>query len=186
MAIESAARPRLFLIVPLLLSASFATGCKSRGPDLAAYTEEEAASPPRPAAGIQVADPRAASQLVSGWWDVEDHAWRWTARKFAVVLRAPIGAARGGATLRFRFTLPDVVFNHFKSATLSASIKGTPLAPETYRRPGVAIYTREIAADLLSAPSVRIEFALDNAFVPGNGDPRELGVIAHDLGLESQ
>jgi hypothetical protein len=79
-----------------------------------------------------------------------------------------------------------VVFSHFKSVTLSASIEGTPLAPETYRRPGVAIYTREIAADLLSAPSVRIEFRLDNAFSPGNGDPRELGLIAHDLGLESQ
>jgi hypothetical protein len=185
-AIESAALPRLILIVPLLLSASFATGCKSREPDLAAYTEEEAASPPRPAAGIQVADPRAAPQLVSGWWDVEDHAWRWTARKFAVVLRAPIGAARRGATLRFSFTLPDVVFNRFKSVTLLASVEGTPLAPETYRRPGAALYTREIPAHFLSGPAVRIDFGLDNAFSPGNGDPRELGVIAHRLGLESQ
>jgi hypothetical protein len=185
-AIESAALPRLILIVPLLLSASFATGCKSREPDLAAYTEEEAASPPRAAAGIQVADPRAAPQLVSGWWDVEDHAWRWTARKFAAVLRTPIGAARHGATLRFRFTLPDVVFSHFKSVTLSASVKGRPLAPETYRRPGAATYAREIPADLFSEPSVRIDFGLDNAFSPGNGDPRELGLIAHRLGLESQ
>ena len=185
MAIESAALPRLILIVPLLLLASFSTGCKSREPDLAAYTEEEAA-PPRAAAGIQVADPQAAPQLVSGWWDVEDHAWRWTARKFAVVLRAPIGAARGGATLRFRFTLPDVVFSHFKSVTLSASVAGTPLAPETYRRPGPAIYTREIPAGLLSTPGVRIDFQLDNAFSPGNGDPRELGLIAHGLRLESK
>ena len=186
MAIESAALPSLILIVPLLLSASFATGCKSREPDLAAYTEEEAASPPRPAAGIQVADPRAVPQLVSGWWDVEDHAWRWTARKFAVVLRAPIGASRRGATLRFSFTLPDVVFSHFKSVTLTSSVEGKPLAPETYRRPGAALYTREIPAHLLSAPAVRIDFGLDNAFSPGNGDPRVLGVVAHRLGLESQ
>ena len=123
---------------------------------------------------------------MDGWWDVEDHAWRWTARKFAVVLRAPIGAARRGATLRFNFTLPDVVFSHFKSLTLSASVEGTPLAPETYRRPGSAVYTREISAAILSAPSIRIDFGLDNAFSPGNGDPRQLGVIAHSLGLESQ
>jgi len=184
-AIEKTAHPHLILIVSLLLSASFATGCKSQEPNLAGYTEEETA-PPRAAAGIQVADPRAASQLVSGWWDVEDHAWRWTARKFAVVLRAPIGAARRGATLRFSFTLPDVVFSHFKSVTLSASVQGKPLAPETYRRPGAALYTREIPAGLLSAPEVRIDFGLDDAFSPGNGDPRELGVIAHRLGLESQ
>ena len=185
MAIERAALQRLILTIPLLLAASFATGCKSGEPDLTGRTEEEVASP-RPAAGIQVADPRAAPQLVAGWWDVEDHAWRWTARKFAVVLRAPIGAARRGATLRFNFTLPDVVFSHFKSLTLSASVEGTPLAPETYRRPGSAVYTREISAAILSAPSIRIDFGLDNAFSPGNGDPRQLGVIAHSLGLESQ
>ena len=185
MAIERAALPRLILLVPLLLSASFATGCKSRELDLQAYTEEEAA-PPRAAAGIQVADPRAAPQLVSGWWDVEDHAWRWTTRKFAVALRAPIGAARRGAILRFRFTLPDVFLAHFKSVTLSASVQGKPLAPETYRRPGAAVYTREIPADLLSAPSIRIDFGVDNTFSPGKGDSRELGLIAHSLGLESK
>ncbi len=184
MAIESAALRRRILIVPLLLSATFATACKSRR-DLTGYTEEET-SAPRPAAGVQVADPRAAPQLVSGWWDVEDHAWRWTARKFAVVLRTPIGAARHGATLQFRFTLPDVVFSHFNQLTLSASIQGEPLAPETYRRPGAVLYTREIPADLLSTPSVRIDFGLDNSFSPGNGDSRELGLIAHSLGIESK
>ena len=123
MAIERAALQHLILIVPLLFSASFAAGCKNGEPDLTGRTEEEAASP-RAAAGIQVADPRAAPQLISGWWDAEDHAWRWTARKFAVVLRAPIGAARRGATLRFSFTLPDAALNRFKSVTLSASVEG--------------------------------------------------------------
>jgi hypothetical protein len=184
-AIERAALRRLILIVPLLLSASFATGCKSGEPDFTGYTEEEAPSP-RAAAGIQVADPRAAPQLVSGWWDVEDHAWRWTARKFAVVLRAPIGAARRGVTLRFRFTLPDVVFSHFKAVTLSASVEGTALAPETYREPGPRVYARDVPSNLLSAHSVRIDFALDKAFSPGKGDSRELGLIADRLGLESK
>jgi hypothetical protein len=184
-AIEGAARPRLILIVPILLSASLATGCKCHAPDLSAYTEEEAPSP-QAAAGVQVADPRAASQLVSGWWEVENHAWRWTARKFAVVLRAPVGAARRGATLRFRFTLPDVVFAHFKTVTLSPSVEGTALAPETYRQPGAKVYVRDVPPNLLSAYSVRIDFELDNAFLPGHGDPRDLGLIADRLGLESK
>jgi len=184
-AIERAALQHLILIVPLLFSASFAAGCKNGEPDLTGRTEEEAASP-RAAAGIQVADPRSAPQLVSGWWDVEDHAWRWTARKFAVVLRAPIGAARRGATLRFSFTLPDAALNRFKSVTLSASVEGTPLASETYREPGPKVYARDVPSNLLSAYSVRIDFKLDRAFSPGNGDPRELGLIARRLGLESQ
>jgi len=183
-AIERAALPRLILIVPLLLSATFATACKSQR-DLTGYTEEET-SAPRPAAAIQVADPRAAPQLVSGWWDVEDHAWRWTTRKFAVVLRTPIGAARRGATLRFRFTLPDVVFSRFKEIKLAASMQGKPLAPETYLQPGTALYTRDITADLVSTPSVRIDFELDHSFTPGNGDSRDLGVIARSMGLESK
>lgn len=185
MAIEKAALPRLILIVPLLLSASFATGCKRGEPDLTAYTEEEAPSA-LASSGVQVADPRAAPQLISGWWDVENHAWRWTARKFAVVLRAPLGAARHGATLRFRFTLPDVVFSHFKAVTLSPSVEGAPLAPETYREPGPRVYARDVPSNLLSAHSVRIDFELDHAFSPGNGDPRELGLIADRLGLESK
>ena len=183
MAIERIALRRI-LAIPLLLSATFALGCKSQR-DLTGYTEEEA-SALRPAAGIQVADPGAAPQLIAGWWDVEDHTWRWTARKFAVVLRSPIGAARRGAILRFRFTLPDVVFSHFKELTISASIQGKPLAPEKYRMPGLALYTRDIPPDLVSTPSVRVDFELDHSFTPGNGDSRDLGVIAHSMGLESK
>jgi len=182
-AIEKIALRRI-LIIPVLLSATFATGCKSQR-DYTGYTEEET-SAPRPAAGVQVADPRAVPQLVSGWWDVEDHAWRWTARKFAVVLRAPIGSARRGAILRFRFTLPDVVFSRFKEVILSASMQGKLLAPETYRQPGAALYTRDIPPDLFSKPSVRIDFELDHSFTPGNGDSRDLGVIARSMGLESR
>jgi hypothetical protein len=183
-AIERIALRRRILIVPVLLSATFAAGCKSPR-DLTGYTEEEA-SAPRPAAGIQVAAPNAAPQLISGWWDVEDHAWRWTARRFAVVLRAPIGSARRGATLRFRFTLPDVIFSHFKEVTLSVSLQGQSLLPETYHQPGAVLYSREIPVGLVSTPSVRLDFELDHSFSPGNGDSRDLGLIARSLGLESR
>ncbi len=184
MAIERIALLRLIPILLLLLSAIFATACKSER-DLTGFTEEETGAP-RPAAGIQMADPSAAPQLVSGWWDVEDHAWRWTTRKFAVVLRAPIGSARRGATLRFRFTLPGVVFSHTKEIKLSASMQGKPLAPETYLQPGAALYERDIPPSLVSTPSVRIDFELDHSFTPGNGDSRDLGIIARSIGLESK
>jgi hypothetical protein len=184
-AIEGAALRRRILISSAFLSLAAIAGCKSGALDLANRTEEEV-TPPSLAGGIEVADPRAASQLVSGWRIVENNAWRWTARKFAVVLRPPIGAARRGAMLRLNFTLPQVVFSRFKAVTLTASIQGTRLAPETYNQPGAAVYTREVPASLLSGHSARIDFELDHAFIPDYGDPRELGLIAHRVALESK
>ena len=184
MAIERAALQHLILIVPFLLSASFATGCKSSQLDLTNRTEEEPA--PRLAAKVETADPRTVPQLVSGWWYVEDNAWRWTARRFAVILRRPIGAARAGALLRLNLALPDVIFSRFKEVTLSATIQDKPLAPETYRRPGAALYTRDIPANLLSTPSVRVDFELDKALPPNQADKRELGVIARNVSLETR
>ena len=184
MAIERAALQHLILIIALLLSASFATGCKRGGLDLTNRTEEEPA--PRLAARVETADPRAVPQLVSGWWYVEDNAWRWTARKFAVILRRPIGAARAGAVLRLNLALPEVIFSRFKEVTLSASIQGKPLAPETYGRPGAAVYAREIPANLLSTASVRVDFELDKALPPNQADKRELGLIARNVSLETR
>ncbi len=184
MAIERTALRRRILISSVLLSACAIAGCRSGHLDSNDRTEEEPAQPL--ATRVEAADPRAAPQLVSGWWYVEQNAWRWTARKFAVILRPPIGAASGGAVLRLNFSLPDVVFSHCKEVTLSASIQGEPLAPETYRRPGAALYTRDIPADLLSTHSVRVDFELDKALPPSKADMRELGLVARSLGLETR
>jgi hypothetical protein len=160
-----------------------AAGCRRASPDLAGYTLEE---PPRQAVALDLGDPASASQLVSGWYPVERNAWRWTARNFAVVLRPPPAAARKGAILRFRFSLPDMVLSRLKQLTLSASVLGTRLAPETYHRVGPAIYQRDVSAALLPGESVRIDFSLDKALPAGDFDPRELGVIANQVGLETR
>ncbi len=126
-----------------------------------------------------------ASQLVSGWYPIEAN-WRWTARNFAAVLGPPPGAAARGATLQFHFTLPDAVISQLKLVTVRASIHGAPLAPETYSHPGKAVYARDLPGQLLSGDRVQIDFALDKAFRPGPSDPRELGVVAERLGLETK
>jgi len=180
-AIEIAALRRRILISFVILSASAIAGCQRGDLDLTDRTEEE---PPPLAANVDAANPLVAPQLVSGWWSVEQNSWRWTARKFAVILRTPIGGTTEGARLLFNFTLPDVVFTHFTQVTLSASIHGSPLAPETYRRPGTAMYMREIPADFLSVRSVRIDFELDKAMPPSQADQRELGLIARNVSLE--
>ena len=169
----------VFRILLLLVLLGLVTGC--RGPDLTGLTEEE---PPQPSTEVQAADPLASSQLLSGWYKVEGNSWRWTAGKFAVLLRPPIGSATKGAVLTLNFTVPAVVISQLRSVTLWASIQGTRLAPETYAQGGRAAYTRNVPANLLSGNTVRIDFELNRVMVPGKGDSRALGVIADRVGLD--
>jgi hypothetical protein len=172
---------RQFLTVLLFVSLGVMAACHA--PDLAGRTEEE---PPLPSTQVQVAAPRASSQLISGWYNVERNSWRWTARRFTVVLRPPVGSAANGATLNFSFTVPNVVITRLHSVTLCAFIQTTRLAPETYQTSGKMTYTRDVPASLLSGETVRVDFELNRAMFPGKGDTRELGVIADRVGLEAK
>ena len=178
MAIE--ATRRQFLIPTLALCAA---ACRKEEPDLSSFTEEE---PSHLSSRISVADPRVAAQFVSGWHGVEYGAWRWTARNFAVVLRPPPGSSTLGAMLRFQLSVPEVVIKRLRFVTLSASLQGLRLSPETYLQPGEAVYARDISPGILSGDSVRVDFSLDKAMPPGATDSRELGVIAHSLSLETK
>jgi hypothetical protein len=159
-----------------------AAACRRGPPDLAGFTEEE---PPRLSASVDVANPQTAPQLVSGWYPVEAN-WRWTAPKFTAVLRPPPGAAARGAILRFHFTLPDVIISQLKVVTLRAAIEGTPLTPERYSHSGKAVYARDLPGHLLSGDRVHIDFGVDRPFRPGPADPRDLGVVAERVGLETK
>ena len=178
MAIEAIRRQLLVAAVLLCLAA-----CRTGTPDLTGFTEEE---PPRLSPSISTSDPGTAAQLVSGWEPNEGNPWRWTNPRFSAVLRPPPGSSTLGAILQFHFSLPEVEMSRLKELTLSASVQGFRLAPETYRAVGEAVYVREVPAAVLSGDSVRVDFTLDKSFVPGNGDPRALGVIAKRLGLETK
>jgi hypothetical protein len=82
--------------------------------------------------------------------------------------------------------VPEVVIKRLKFVTISASVRGLRLSPETYLQPCEAVYARDIPPGILSGDSVRVDFALDKAILPGQGDGRELGVIAHSLALETK
>lgn len=168
-------------VVAPLLAVCGAAGCKRRKRDLSGYTEEET---PLLASAILVSDPHMAPQLLSGWYAVEQNSWRWTAGRFAAVLGLPPGAPRKGAVLKLSFSIPDAVIAQLKQVTLRASVQGTLLQPETYSRPGEAVYVRELPASLLSGTSVRVDFVLDKFFSPGASDRRELGVVVSRLNLE--
>ena len=161
-----------------MLTLVFTPGC-SRKPEQA----EEATGPM--ASMVRMGDPQARRQLVSGFYGIEQDAWRWTKKDFSVLLRPPAGATQAGASLLARFSVPDVAIARSKSLTLSASINGQALgAPETWEKAGAYAYTRSVPASLLNGDSVKVDFSLDKTMPPAGGDLRELGVIAVSIGLE--
>jgi hypothetical protein len=167
----------LALIAALVLAPA---GCRRQRVKVQ-ETEEEA---PRLASMIHMADPRAGSQLLSGFHDIEQNAWRWTERRFSVALRPPAGSAQNGGVLNLKFTIPEVTITKLQEITLAASVNGSPLPPETYKKAGDYTYTREVPPHVLTGESVRVDFTLDKALAPGEADGRELGVVVLNARLE--
>ena len=155
--------------------------CKRKDNVSVAKTEEQGASL---ASVVHVADPNTASQLISGFHDLEQNQWRWTMGKFAVSLRPPSNAAQRGATLQLKLSVAEPIIKKFQAVALSAKIGATALPPESYTQAGEFVYTRDIAPELLTGNSVLVEFALDKFAQPGEFDGRELGLIVTSAGLE--
>lgn len=163
----------------ILLLGLTATACTHR--EKPRLTEEEA---PRAAMIVRVADPVTASQLVSGFYEIEHGAWRWTAGKFSVRLRPPRQAFKKGATLQVNFSVPEVAIAKLKALSLSAVLNGTNLGTETYKQAGTFTYSRDVPAGVLTQKPVQIDFSLDKVLPAAPGDKRELGIIVSLIGFE--
>jgi hypothetical protein len=159
--------------------------CKRKRPEAEgdAQAAQAAQSSARVATTVHMGDPRAAGQLTSGFYDIEDGAWRWTGKQFAVRLGTPMGAGASGATLELHFTIPPVVIEKNQSVTLSGSVDGNVLPPQTYSAAGEQVYKRDVPASLLGSDAVNATFDLDKALQPSGADQRVLGVVATSVGL---
>jgi hypothetical protein len=166
--------------VATLLTAG--TACK-RHKHVTVETEEEA---PLLATVVNVADPKAAPQLLTGFYGIEQNAWRWTSGRFSALLRPPRTATSKGAELELHFTIPDVVISKLHALSLAASVNGTPLSPESYTQAGQFTYSRDVPARLLGADSAKVDFAVDKTIPPSAADQRELGVIVSSVGFAAK
>jgi len=164
----------------LLALAALTSGCRNKD-KIRVQTEEEA---PRLATMLTMADPRAPTQLLLGFYTLESGGWRWTAGKFSAVLRPPRDAAQVGAVLKLKFTVPPPVIDRVKSTTLTATLGGKALAPETYTKAGDYEYVREVPAAALTSDSVKVDFALSKYLEAGTVEGRELGIVATAVGFE--
>lgn len=170
--------------VPILLISilAAAAGCKSTQSKPQATIEEA----PALASMLQVSDPKAAAQLVKGFYDVEAGSWRWTARQFSATLSPPATAAERGARLILRLTVPDPVIEKLSSVKLSASVEGAALGEETFSKAGPYVYSRDVPAAALTKPAVVVDFSLDKSLPPTASDLRELGVVVSAVGFEAK
>ncbi|MGA2117378.1 MAG: hypothetical protein ABSH56_21775 [Bryobacteraceae bacterium] len=173
--------PRLAAAL-VLGAALLSPGCK-RDQKVQVQPTVEEADAPRLVSAVPMNDPKLAPQLVSGFYSIENNAWRWTARQFSVLLRPPAAAAQRGAVLSLQFSVPDPVIDKLHTVTLKASVEGTALPPETYTKSGAYTFKRDIPASAIAGESVRIDFALDKAMPPAGAERRELGVVAASVAL---
>jgi hypothetical protein len=164
----------------LIFVMATAPACK-RHRRVTIQTIEEA---PVLASVVATADPHAATQLVSGFYGVEQNSWRWTAGRFSVLLRPPRSGAASGAVLQLKFAIPDVAISKMKAVSLSAYVNGTALPPETYTHAGQFIYSRDVPANLLAGDATRVDFSLDKTIQGTPADHRELGVVVSLIGFQ--
>ena len=164
----------------ILLLAS-ATACRKRNKPRTDLIQEE---PAGLVTMLHTADPRGAVQLLRGFHDVENDAWRWAAGDFAVTLRVPKSAAQKGANLVLKFAVAEPSIQKFGSLTVTGKLDSMDLKPEKYTAAGPATYTREIPANALTGESVTASFKLDKFIPASDADQRDLGVIVSLIGLE--
>ena len=180
---------RVTVVFSLAALTLFVPACRGKHGTEPVQNEESAPAPtvaakPPVASVLAMNDPQAATQLITGFYAVEQNSWRWTAGRFSAVLAAPPGAERTGGTLSFGFTIPDAIFSRLGPLTLTAAAGGTVLRSETYKAAGKYTFHADIPAALLATGSVKVDFALDKSVPPGTaGDQRELGIIASSLGI---
>ena len=165
----------------VLLCVLAGPGCKRRDPVRLQETDE---GTPVLLSTLQMADPKAAIQLLEGFHAVEHDRWRWTAGKFSVTLKPPAGAEQKGATLVVNFAIPEPVLTQLKSTTLTASIGATQLGSATYSSAGDHAFKADVPPSAFRAEAVTVDFSLSNFLPAGTSDKRELGVVMSVISLE--
>jgi len=137
-------------------------------------------------ARVRANDASAARQLAAGFYGIEDHAWRWTAGKFAVILPVNDKARSNGATLNLKLTFPASEMAQLGATTLSADVNGRALPPETFSKAGDYTYLQDIPPAALAGSTVRVNFGLSKSEPPSGQDQRELGAVFHEISLKTK
>jgi len=135
---------------------------------------------------LDLGDADSDAQILLGVYGVEQRAWRWTAKRFSMVLRTPSGSRTLGATLALKLYLSDSLIKKTGPMTLAVDVEGYPLAGQTFTAPGQYIFSAEVPAEALKLDLVAVNFAFDKAVTGLNGDGRELASVVSSIALETK
>lgn len=139
-------------------------------------------APPNLVSTLAMSDAAHAPQLLEGFYGIEGQT-RWTAKEFAVGLKAPPGSDRDGAELTLKLFVPDGQIQELGPLTLSAKAGDFALPSRTFSQPGLYIYTAHIPPKAMASGFAVVRFQLDKSSYGSNGDVRELGLVVIDVGL---
>jgi hypothetical protein len=137
------------------------------------------------ASSIRITDPASATQLLTGFYPMED-TWCWTKKDFSVALGRPGTATEKGARLVLAFAVPDLIIQNLKSITLYAAVNGLSLPSETYTKSGDYTYSHDLPPASFASEKVRVDFHLDKVLPPTSTTARELGVVVSAIGFENK
>jgi hypothetical protein len=160
----------------LALAAVILAGCPRNEPGIP--IEEAGAAP-----AATLLYPQAEPQLLRGFHGLEQRAWRWTERKFAVMLQPPPPGQP--VVLNLTFTLPAVVTEAVGSVKLTARVNGQEIGSQAYAKAGEnQQFEAAVPEGMLTAQPAEVEFELDKAMPPSERDARELALVVSSIAFQ--
>ncbi|MFZ1147667.1 MAG: hypothetical protein ACLP6W_08470 [Bryobacteraceae bacterium] len=130
---------------------------------------------------LNLGDIRSRAQLVSGWYAIEDGAWRWMAPEAEATLLPP-----PDAPVQFELQLffpPDFMRRAGSPVAVSVMLNGKPFTKAFYYEPGGHTAAKLVPAELLTSPATHVSIRV-NPYIPPNAtDQRALGAVVQGLGF---
>jgi len=129
---------------------------------------------------LHLGDIRSRAQLGTGWYAIEDGAWRWMSNHAEAALHPLPAPAQFELQLFFP---PDFMTRAGTPVTVSVSLNGKPFAKFFYYEPGAHTVAKRVTPDLLTEPVTQVSISVTPSIPPTATDQRTLGAVVQGLGF---
>ena len=140
------------------------------------------AAQPESLSYLHLGDIRSRAQLGSGWYAVEDGAWRWMSNQAEATLR-PLPIAGPQQFELQLFFPPDFMTRAGTPVAVSVRLNGHPFATSFYYEPGGHTVAKLVPPELLTQPVTGVSIRVSPSIRPTSTDLRTLGAVVQGLGF---